>query len=440
MERLSFSIILYLLSVLSILYISNIEADQSLLFTFFFLSVFLILIHSYFKLTFFAIFQFSIIIILLPIYTGSYITTTELPFYPGGDAHRYYERVITIAAGDESLLWGRYKFFLYGVSSYYKMIFYFFGSKSPYHFMVLTAFFVSLTGPVVYLLIKEIIGKKIALKVYYFWVLNPLLLGLAVSTLRDPYVYFAVFYFIYVVIFFSNDKLIYKLGALSVLALYVINIRLDTACFLFVFFITFFLASSKLDFKKKMLLFSLILIPVLVFISNGLVSVLDFDNSMSLSYQMNAYTESRSMNTSTSSIVVKLQGTALGLLVLPLYTLVSPFPPPIFFVDKFNFADLVESLFSILFLMLLPRLVINLISYFKEFDRAFMLSLLTSIVCLLILLSLTSIGAFRQKLYIYPFIFSFIFYKNSLIVYKYYELIACFLFGFIVIAYIYTRF
>ncbi|EIA0804351.1 hypothetical protein ACFJZ3_002546 [Vibrio vulnificus] len=391
----------FLTSISATLYMAVEYDDISLFFTFILFLLAIFMLDLGFKIEKKAYIAYFVFVTVMPFYLYSFFLVSGEIYIPGGDAEKYYFRVLDIASGDDSQLWGRYALFLYISKLFYQLTNWLFNSESYIHFSFLSSFFATLTIDPIHKIINNVFDKKIADKVVWFWICTPLLWYLSSGSLRDIYAYFSVLYCIYFTsCFFSNGK--FKYLALSlVFLIYTANIRLDAALFSAIFISSYaLLTHGKMQFK---LIFSVLLVLfVYLVVSKGLVEAFKFSNSFDLSYQVDAYKDLRA-ESSSGSFTSKLQGTALGLLILPFFTFITPFPPPIFFASSFNTADLLISIFSLLFLLILPRFFI---SSWSNIKNIFILSFLISLFFIIIVLSLTSVGSFRQKLYMYPIIYA----------------------------------
>ncbi|HCH2842715.1 TPA: hypothetical protein NKT21_001961 [Vibrio parahaemolyticus] len=403
----------FLIAMISVIYMVISYHDISVFFSFLIFLLFIFFIERLFKIDKKIYIAYFVFVSVMPLFLYSFSVLTGDIYIPGGDSEKYYLRVVDIAKGDESQLWGRYSLFLYIGKILYQTTYLLFNSYSYIHFALMSSFFASLTIDPIHRVVSELFDRSVADKTVWLWIFTPLLWYLSSGSLRDIYVYFSVLYGIFFIISFIRTSNLWFLIFSFLCLVYTANIRLDSAIFL-----AFFITSSVMLHKGKLYLkftFLLLFLSFLTFVvSQGLVEVFKFNDSYDLSYQVDAYKDLRAG--SSGSLTSKLQGTALGFMVLPFFTLITPFPPPVFFAKYFNISDLFISLFSLLFIMILPRFFIS--SWHNKNDK-FILSFVLSLIFIILILSMTSVGSFRQKLYLYPIIYSlFISCRSSHTVYK----------------------
>lgn len=406
-------LVLFLFAMTSMVYMVISYHDVSLFFSFLIFLLLIFLFERAFKVNKNIYLAYFVFVSVMPLYLYSFYVLTGDVYIPGGDSEKYYLRVVDIAKGDDSQLWGRYSLFLYMGKFLYQTTSLLFDSYSYIHFSLMSCFFASLTIDPIHRTVSEIFNDSVADKTVFIWVFTPLLWYLSSGSLRDIYVYFSVLYGIFFIISFIKTSKLTFLFLSFMCLVYTANIRLDSAIFLSVFIVSSVMLHAGKIYLKIVFLLLFLLFSMFV-LEQGLVEVFKFNNSYDISYQVDAYKELRAG--SDNSLTTKLQGTALGFVILPFFTLITPFPPPLFFAESLNISDFLISIFSLFFIMTLPRFFLS--SWHNKNDK-FILAFLISATFIILILSMTSVGSFRQKLYLYPIIYSlFISCRTGLAVYK----------------------
>jgi hypothetical protein len=355
--------------------------------------------------------SYSLLIIILPFLIDSYINVAGQPFIPGGDAEMYYNRITSIAQGNNESYYGRYKLFLKILSSYYKVILYLGGSISYYYFFFFSMFVGANLSPLLYKIGKGFFSEKVLISGCILTCLFPGLIQVATNSWRESLVYTPFLLSIYLAININRAK---NLILYFLTFMFLANIRLEIGVISLTFFVLFnfvFLNKKELDWislmSSKLLLLLLLLTVIFFAFQNGLFEYLKFEKSSSLSYQMGAYTEMSNETTDDNSISNTLRNAGLiGRFLLFFYTLFAPIPPPGFFQRSFTFYNLFISIGAIFWYFLMPIAVIGMLNNFKKYNlSSFTKSFFISFVLGIIIISLTSIGTQRHKLYLYPILF-----------------------------------
>lgn len=356
----------------------------------------------------FQIFLLSFLIALsfLPLYTYSYLIDTSFPFIPGGDSQTFYEKVVDISNGDTTSLWGRYIGFLYLVSSFYKLITFFGISTSPYHFFLFSAFCGSLSSVLVFLIGKKSFNLSVAIKASLLTMFFPILLKYSLGSLREIVALPMLLLGIYTILLENKKSKMFTLITIAFLSI----IRLDWAIVLIIF--AFFYYTAGLPIKVRGKIYFRVFILTLIFSSLAFFLVNNgyFDISYYQGDKINEITSKtleESNSGSLSSKLIKLG--LLGRFFLFFYVIFVPIPPPIVDVKVSEIEPLLTSIgavfwyFCVFYLFFVLKKTLRIKKYKKITIASIMM-----ICANLLVLSFTSIGTYRHKLFIYPIAFLFL--------------------------------
>lgn len=405
-KYLNFLTILFsMLSVISVFVLVNRNQDVTILYTT------TLLIFSGFiffgKKLEFQIFTLSFLVALcfLPIYTYSYIVDTTFPFIPGGDAQTFYEKMVDIANGDATYLFGRYIGYLYIVSFFYKMIIFIGISSSPYHFFLFSAFCGALSSVLTFLIGKKsfstVDGVRAALLTMFF----PILLKYFLGSLREALAVPIILFGIYSVL--SERKLS---GLWVVLSFFLLSvIRLDWAATFIVF--VFFYYTVGLPKKLRLKIYSRVFVIGFLFVSLGvfLISNGYFDISYYEGDKIERITNENLGFSNAGSLSSKLINMGvIGRVILFFYVFFVPIPPPIINAKISLIEPFLTSIgavfwyFSIFYLIFIFKKMLKIDIY-----RKISIATLFMIASNAAILAMTSVGTYRQKLFVYPLAFIF---------------------------------
>lgn len=437
-----------LLGLISILYLSFNEGDGTILFLYFLFLIFgYIVYRGNARVFYFISFGFSLFI--LPFLLNSYLSLSSKPFIPGGDAERYYDVVLEIINGNEKNYYGRYKLFLFTVSSYYKLILYLGGTNSYLCFFLLNLFMGANIAPLISIIIAKIYDEVLSIKTGVLTVFFPGLIIVATNSWRESFVYTPFLFSIYCCLNIKNlTTLLSYFGAFLFLA----NIRLEAAITSLIFFISFkyiFVGEEQKQNKSiannRLFIFIGITSGLLFAYSKGLFEYLKWVDSVSLETQMEAYNiMSNNKIGSENSISNSLRGNGIiGKIFLFIYTLFVPLPPPVFSTVKITFYSVFNSVGAFLWYLILPFSILGLRKGSKdEKIWCFSKAIFVSIFFALLIISLTSVGSARHKYYFYPILFFYFFYflKNNAkeTIVKYFKFIIL-IYGLLILVYFYIK-
>lgn len=344
---------------------------------------------------------FLLFITLIPIYHLSFYEFHGSYFTPGGDAEKYYNYAIGYGLNNDEIIGYRYWFFIWLVGNYYKIINLLGGTDSIVFFSFLTSFIASLTVVFYYLAVNNLSGVNNAKKTAILWSITPLFIFLAVGQLRDVFAYIAPAYSFY---YFSLERdkrqSIKKIASLTLVIAYAALIRIDVAIYCVVFSTFFYMFDGKFSGKKILLLIFAGIMMFLFLVFFETVSEQVTLNNINI--QTEIYRE-QSLSDSSSNIGA-LKGSFLGLVILSIISYFTPFPT--FVLDgKYTFFYFLEMIFVIIWA---AGSYFFIKSSFIIKQDCFKKSFLLSLAFLLVLLGLTTVGFFRQKLYVYPIIYYYI--------------------------------
>ncbi len=391
-------------SSFSIMYAISLENDFSIINSF----LILLLTGSLFfrkkKLYEFYVLSFLICISFMRLFLYSYELDTGNIFIPGGDAKTFYNKVISIANGDNDYFFGRYKLFLAIVSSYYKLInFMGLGSNSPYHFILLSSFFVSVGNVFVFKISKILLSSEDAKKVFFTVILFPIILKYGTGTLREVFAYPFIFIYIYNIIKIKKTKLNYLFMIISIV--FISGIRLDWLLSVFGFTVFYYIFGFKFKKRVKNIIIVSIGAVFFLFLFKMVINYIGFTGFDNYDYEkLNRIMNDEDNLRSSNSISTKLMGYGIiGRLMLFLFAIISPFPPPIIKINVSYLEPLLISLASIYYYFNLPVIYIGIkkatkVVEIKRITYGFIGMVLTT--CLL--LAFTTVGTYRHKLFLFP--------------------------------------
>ena len=397
-----------LFSVLSIIYLSY--DDNSIINSFVLFSFLGSILFKRGKLFSHFLFSYLVNVSFIFLFTQSYIQDTGEIFMPGGDAERFYKSIIDIVNGDYSYYFGRYKLFLFIVSSYYEFIIYCgIGSISPYHFILFSCFCVSLGNVFVFKIYNQFLDLKSTLNIFLIVALFPLIIKFATTTLREVYAYPFVFIYIYYFLNLKRKKIAYFYILLSIFV--IAGIRLEWLLGIFSF--SFFYIISGSSFKKKIQSFLLIGVISVLFlvVFNTVVNFIGYDGFDS--YDLEKF--KKIMNDEDSlrgkgSIANKLINYGIiGRFFLFFFTVITPFPPPIVKINQGVLEPLLISIGAIYYYYNLPIMFFTIKKMVKVIEyKKIIFGFIGMIISVSILLTFTTIASYRHKLFLFPILLSFI--------------------------------
>ena len=346
--------------------------------------------------------------------TNSYIEQTGLPFAPGGDAFNYYEVVRNMCEGDFSGYYGRYKLYLFTVWKYYEIIEFFTNTSTNYiYFFFLNIFICCNISPLLYKISTRMFDAKVVLFACVLTSLFPPLIQVATNTWREGFVYAPFLYSIYLSL---NIKKNINILLYLIVFLFVVNIRAEIGIASLVFFILYnFIfvdkGKKKISLLQKGMYFSIFLFMILLFYNMGLFEYFNYSNASSLEYQYNAYNDMSNEFSGNNSISNKLRnGGLVGRVLLFFYTPFVPIPPPVFATKTFDFYSFFISIGAIIWYFIFPISVISIKNGLNDLNLSrFSKSYLITFIIGIIIISLTAVGSFRHKLYLYPIFFVYFF-------------------------------
>lgn len=395
---------------------------------------------------FFYFFSLNVALFFLPILTHSYLQQTGSPFIPGGDAQTYYEKVMEMLRGDFSRFYGRYKLYLYVGWKFYEIINIFTTTTSYIYFVFLNIFIGANISPLLYKVGKRISKNETLIYACLMTSLFPLIIQVTDGTWREGFIYAPFLYSIYLAINLKNTK---YLLFFFITFLFIINIRMEVGIASLIFFILYnyvFLdkyGKTNKPYINKSISIGALIIGIMFCLYIGLFEYLNYSTSASLEYQIEAYNEASNEMSEGNSIANTLRNMGfLGKLLLFFYSLFSPIPPPAFTVPIPYFHYYFISLGSIIWYFVFPVSIFGLIKELKNKELlSFVKSLLITLVFGIGIISITTVGTARHKLYLYPLLFLFYFHTISNLspkeIFKLYsKIIVVYLGGFLLYLYI----
>ncbi|HBC3867204.1 TPA: hypothetical protein KD877_002749 [Vibrio parahaemolyticus] len=397
--------------LLSTSYISFKNNDPVFILVSFIFLFIVMLIFNKNEYRYMGVFSFGVILTLMPFYHYMFVIDTGAIFTPGGDAKKYYDYAYDYGVLNGELIGYRYWFFIKIIGGYFKIINYLGGEVSPEYFSLLTAFVATLSVPI-YNSCSNIIAKNDQLNIIgYFWLFTPLFVFLAVGQLRDIYTYFVVAYLYMVTLRLCYKKVkINNFILLFIFLIYVALIRIDVFVYC-VFFILSYISFSSLSLKSKLisLLIAVFFMSFFIFQSETALKQLSFEN---FSTQVDIYDSQCDSGCDNSSFIKKLRDIPGGYFALAIISYFTPFPA-FLFESKYNAHYFFELVF-VIFWCVSSFVFLAFVWKVKKstFDKAF----IASLIFLLFLLAFTTVGYFRQKLYVYPIIYTYVYVyiKNEL--------------------------
>lgn len=164
--------------------------------------------------------------------------------------------------------------------------------------------------------------------------------------------------------------------------------------------------------KSNKYIYGFILLGAIVYcLYLGLFEYLNYSNSASIEYQMDVYREkSNELSDATSISNILRNSGVIGKFILFIYTLFSPLPPPLFASQTILFHNVFISIAAIIWYFVLPFSLMGLIRNIKrenlsKITKSFLVILFVSTL----IISLTTVGTARHKLYLYPIMFLYYF-------------------------------
>lgn len=356
----------------------------------------------------------NIALFLLPFLTYSYIQQTGHPFIPGGDAQTYYEKIREIYNGNFTQYIGRYKLYLFIGWKFYQIINVFTNSLNPIYIVFLNLFVCANISPLLYKVGKGLFKNNVLIYACLMTSLFPMLIQVADGTWREGLVYAPFLYSIYLSM---NLKTAKHLILFFIIFLFIINIRMEIGIVSILFLISynyFFENKNTLENREKSnkYIYGFILLGAIVYcLYLGLFEYLNYSNSASIEYQMDVYREkSNELSDATSISNILRNSGVIGNLILFIYTLFSPLPPPLFASQTILFHNVFISIAAIIWYFVLPFSLMGLIRNIKrenlsKITKSFLVILFVSTL----IISLTTVGTARHKLYLYPIMFLYYF-------------------------------
>jgi hypothetical protein len=330
---------------------------------------------------------------------------TGQPFIPGGDSQTYHATFIDMLNGSFHNFFGRYEFYLYIGWKFYGVIYFLTSSTSYIYFAFLSLFIGANTAPLLYKVGVNRFHEKTLIYACLMTCFFPSLLQINVVILRESFIIAPFIYSVYLSI---NQKSIKNTLLFVATLVFMLNIRLEIGGMAFLFYILYnyvFISKNKNDANG--------IIRIMLFIV-ALVFSLQFINSLNdLDYwspkrQMAAYDQRSQESMAGASISRSLrQGGIIGRLVLFFYCAFVPVPPHvIYFPFLHNF---LLCWGNIVWYFVLPVSVFEITKTIRKKNNisSFSLSFFVVFVSAILIISLTSLGSERHKLYLYPIIFLF---------------------------------
>ncbi len=344
----------------------------------------------------------------------SYVEVTGLPFIPGGDAHDYYVTVSKMCEGDFSTYFGRYKLFLFVVWQFYELTGIFTHSTHYIYFIFFNLFICSNVSPLLYKITEGRFDNRIIVSACFLTSLFPPFIQVATGTWREAFVYAPFMYSVYLSVKTKKTTDIFLFIAVFLL---MVNIRAEIGIASVLFFLAynyFFTGreSIKVPGTGKGLYFIFFMALLFASYQMDLFEYFKYKDSTSLDYQFNAYNEMANEHSDENSIARLLRNSGLpGRACLFFYTLFVPVPPPIVAAGSDNFHSVFISAGAFIWYLVFPVSIAGIIKGFKDINlEKFSKSYFLTFVIGIGIITLTSVGSLRHKLYLYPVMFVYYFY------------------------------
>lgn len=377
-------------------------------------------------------FCFLFLVSLTFYYADYFFTLSGDYFLIGGDAKKYYDYAYSYGVNGDDLTQYRYWFFIFIVGKYFSVLSYLGVNPTNIEFSLLTSFFASISASIYYSIANYIVDdKRIASKVALMWIFTPLFFYLGVGQLRDIYCYFAV---AFVFLLLIKDE---KLGNrslsmflyLTILLAYISLIRVDAAIYAFVLIVGYFFFKENKIFKRFIMVgLAVVMLLLLTVMLDTLSNQLSFDNLIAQSEQ---YSEMCNQGCDNGSFIKAFQGSIFGTLILSVISYFTPFPSFIF-ENNYTLHGFFELIFVISWI-LISIVFFNYILITKNYSP-FLKAFLLSIIFLMLLLALTTVGSYRQKIYIYPIVYSYFIFGTTCFSFQRFKIVSvAFIFFFILL-------
>ena len=353
----------------------------------------------------FIIKYFNLYVILSIILNISFIFENGTNFIDGNDDQAYYNRTMHYLNNvEQNFEYYNFKGFIWLLASFYKILNYVgLHDNSFFIINILSAF----AGTFVLYFTDKVLNqfqKKNTNKTIKRLALFPLFFIFAITGLRDIWlILITISYFYYSIIFYeSNSKILNVLFIKVILLVCAYFFRPVNLFFLLSLDIGFYLFDRK---NKRVKQF--FLIPILLILFFSIFFVKSFPISdLGYDYVLNYIKMYNQFSTETAgggSIGIALrQSTFLPFKFLwIIYTFFSPFPPPAIY--NFSFYNIIISLGSLIWLVLMPVAMIKIFNVKKK-QNSLVFQTRLFFIFVILATSFTS-GNFRHLSVLYPFIF-----------------------------------